>query len=127
MVGPGQAPRRGILGRGVRGIAHAVAVVAGSILLTLLFFMTPILYTLEVLEGHPWVYRLVAYNPLTPFTSAYQQAVFFGSWPAPALWLHMVAVSAAVWGLGAWIFFPAVSIWFGSSSSANPRTSSRLE
>lgn len=73
-------------------------------LLTLLFFMTPILYTLEVLEGHPWVYRLVANNPITPFIRSYQQAVFAGDWPATGLWLEMLAVSLIVWALGAWIF-----------------------
>lgn len=73
-------------------------------LLTLLFFMTPILYTLEVLKGHPFIYWLVANNPLTPFIRAYQQAVFAGSWPPATLWLQMVLISAAVWSLGAWIF-----------------------
>jgi homopolymeric O-antigen transport system permease protein len=73
-------------------------------LLTLLFFMTPILYTVEVLKGHPAIYWVVVNNPLTPFTRAYQQAVFAGSWPALGLWLHMLAISAVVWGLGAWIF-----------------------
>ena len=66
--------------------------------------MTPILYTLEVLEGHPWVYRLVANNPITPFIRSYQQAVFAGDWPATGLWLEMLAVSLIVWALGAWIF-----------------------
>ncbi len=73
-------------------------------LLTLLFFMTPILYTLKPLEPHRLVHWAVANNPLTPFILSYQQAIFFGHWPTPGLWLKMLVVSAVVWSLGAWIF-----------------------
>lgn len=73
-------------------------------LLTLLFFMTPILYTLRVLEGHPLVYRAVAYNPFTPFIRSYQEAIFYGRWPEAGLWVAMVAVSLGTWALGAWVF-----------------------
>lgn len=73
-------------------------------LLTLLFFMTPILYTLKALEGHPRVLWVVAHNPLTPFIRSYQEAVFYGRWPASELWLEMTLVSLAVWAAGAWIF-----------------------
>ncbi len=73
-------------------------------LLTLLFFMTPILYTLKVLESHPLVYWVVAHNPITPFIRSYQQAVFYGRWPEPGLWLEMLVVGVAVWAIGAWVF-----------------------
>ncbi len=73
-------------------------------LLTLLFFMTPILYTLTVLESHRLVHWVVAHNPITPFIRCYQQAVFYGRWPAPGLWLEMLVVSAVAWALGAWVF-----------------------
>ncbi len=73
-------------------------------LLTLLFFMTPILYTLENLEDHRLVYWAVANNPLTPFIRSYQEAIFFGRWPGLGLWIEMVIVGALIWGLGAWLF-----------------------
>ncbi len=73
-------------------------------LLTLLFFMTPILYTLKVLEPHPLVHRVVAFNPITPFIRSYQQAIFYGTWPEMGLWLAMAGVSALIWALGAWLF-----------------------
>ncbi len=73
-------------------------------LLTLLFFMTPILYTLKALEGHRLVHWLVAHNPFTPFVRSYQAAIFHGHWPAPSLWLEMVVVSLLFWAIGAWIF-----------------------
>ncbi len=73
-------------------------------LLTLLFFMTPILYTLKDLEGHRLVHWAVANNPITPFIRSYQEAVFFGRWPSLGLWLEMIIVSAVVWAIGAWLF-----------------------
>lgn len=75
-----------------------------SNLLTLLFFMTPILYTLNTLKGYPWVYRLVALNPMTPFTEAYQALLFEGRIPELSSWLIMLGVGLAVWSVGAWIF-----------------------
>ena len=75
-----------------------------SNLLTLLFFMTPILYTLNVLEEHAVIYWVVAHNPVTPYIRAYQEAIFYGRWPASELWIQMILVSLAVWAAGAWIF-----------------------
>ncbi|MEL7061671.1 MAG: ABC transporter permease [Acidobacteriota bacterium] len=72
--------------------------------LTLLFFLTPILYTLRTLEPFPWVHAAVAWNPLTPFVTVYQEIVFYGRWPSPELWLLMVAVSLVLWILGTWLF-----------------------
>ncbi len=73
-------------------------------LLTLLFFMTPILYTLKDLEDHRLVHWTVAHNPITPFIRSYQEAIFFGRWPELGLWLEMIVVGAVVWALGAWLF-----------------------
>ena len=73
-------------------------------LLTLLFFMTPILYTAERLEDYPLVHGVVAANPFTPFIEAYQQTVFFGQVPPASAWLHMSLVSLVSWALGAWLF-----------------------
>jgi homopolymeric O-antigen transport system permease protein len=73
-------------------------------LLTLLFFITPILYSLESLAGRPLFWWLVRANPFTPFALAYQQTLFFGRVPAGSLWLQMAFVSLLAWGLGAGIF-----------------------
>lgn len=75
-----------------------------SNLLTLLFFMTPILYTVERLAEFPLVRAVVAANPFTPFTQAYQQTVFFGEVPGPGRWLAMLAISLGVWAAGAGLF-----------------------
>lgn len=72
-------------------------------LLTLLFFLTPILYTLEAIPYRPL--RIFAQlNPITPYTQAYQQALFFDHWPAPTLWIQMAVVSWICWWLGSWLF-----------------------
>lgn len=73
-------------------------------LLTLLFFLTPILYTIETLEPFPPVYWLVKLNPLTPFLEGYQETLFYGRVPGAGDWLAMIAVAAVVWTAGAWVF-----------------------
>lgn len=73
-------------------------------LLTLLFFMTPILYTMDRLKDLPVVRAVVASNPMTPFIVACQETVFFGRVPDGGLWLRMTAISLVTWALGAWLF-----------------------
>jgi len=73
-------------------------------LLTLLFFMTPILYSLKMLAEHPSIQKLVSYNPLMFYTHAYQQSLFYDQAPEPRLWLGMLLISAVSWGAGTWVF-----------------------
>jgi ABC-type polysaccharide/polyol phosphate export permease len=75
-----------------------------SNLLTLVFFLTPILYPLSTLEAYPALWWLVRLNPFTPFTLAYQQTLFFGVVPDAELWVQMVAVAALSWIAGSWLF-----------------------
>jgi ABC-2 type transport system permease protein/lipopolysaccharide transport system permease protein len=72
-------------------------------ILTLLFFLTPILYPLEAVEL-PLLRTVVQLSPTTSFTLAYQQALFYGHFPAPELWLQMSIVAVVGWGLGALVF-----------------------
>jgi lipopolysaccharide transport system permease protein len=71
--------------------------------LTLLFFLTPVLFPLSAVTI-PLLRRLVQLNPATPFTLAYQEALFAGRFPPAALWLEMAAVAAVAWLVGCWIF-----------------------
>lgn len=73
-------------------------------LLTLLFFMTPILYSLKMLDQHPSIQKVVSYNPLVFFTRAYQQSLFYDQTPEMGLWLGMLVTSAICWGAGTWLF-----------------------
>jgi len=72
-------------------------------LLTLGFFLTPILYPMEAIAipSLRWVVRL---SPVTPFTLAYQQALFEGRFPAAPLWWQMAAVALVAWAAGTVIF-----------------------
>lgn len=72
--------------------------------LTVLFFTTPILYTLDMIGGHPALVRLVAWNPMSPHIRAYQAVLFHGTVPGPALWLAMVVTSLLAWTAGTWLF-----------------------
>ncbi len=71
--------------------------------LSLLFFLTPILYPIEAIPFRPLV-ALVKANPFTPFTLAYQQLLFAGEVPAPGLWLHMAGAAVLAWVVGASLF-----------------------
>ena len=72
-------------------------------LLTLLFFLTPILYPLEAVTLRPlwWLVRL---NPFTPYALAYQQTLFYGVVPDAELWAQMVLVALVSWTAGTWLF-----------------------
>lgn len=73
-------------------------------LLTLLFFMTPILYTLDLVRKFPKILPVVEYNPFTPAILACQEALFFGRSPSVGLWLQLLVTSAVFWFAGCWLF-----------------------
>lgn len=75
-----------------------------SNLLTLLFFLTPVLYPIDSLRGFPVLFWLIRLNPLTPFTLAYQETLFYGRVPEPMLWVQMALVSLCFWAVGAGLF-----------------------
>jgi lipopolysaccharide transport system permease protein len=72
--------------------------------LTLLFYLTPILYSTKMLDSLPWIGQVVKFNPLTPFALSYQQVLFFDQLPLAGQWLGMALVSLACWTLGAGLF-----------------------
>lgn len=73
-------------------------------LLTLLFFLTPILYPLEAVSV-PALRALIRWgNPFTPFTLALQDLLFRGVMPAPAVWAHMAAAGALGWAVGTFFY-----------------------
>jgi lipopolysaccharide transport system permease protein len=73
-------------------------------LLTLLFFLTPVLYPLDSIRHIPLVWWVVRLNPFTPFILAYQQALFYGTFPDAMLWTQMALVALAFWVFGAGLF-----------------------
>ena len=74
-----------------------------SNLLTLGFFLTPILYSIDAVP-HPALRALILWNPLTPFVLAYQDVLFRGRAPDSTVWIGMVVASVLSWSIGAWVF-----------------------
>ena len=72
-------------------------------LLTLLFFTTPVIYSLDGIESDA-LRTLVQLNPFTPFVVAFQDTVFYGRLPSLGTWGHMTLVAVICWLLGSWIF-----------------------
>jgi lipopolysaccharide transport system permease protein len=74
-----------------------------SNVLTLLFFLTPILYPLEAVPFAPLA-AVVKLNPFTPFTLAYQELLFVGELPGWSVWAQMVVVAVVAWWGGSRLF-----------------------
>ncbi|MYA08199.1 MAG: ABC transporter permease [Holophagales bacterium] len=71
-------------------------------LLVLAFFLAPIIYTLSDLP--PQFARVVQLNPMTSFTTATQDLLFFGRLPELHVWAIMAAIAAVSWVVGAGLF-----------------------
>jgi ABC-type polysaccharide/polyol phosphate export permease len=73
-------------------------------LLNLLFFSTPIIYSLDGLAVPPLLGRVLRLNPLAAVVEVYRDLAFTGTVPELRLWLVALAAGLAVWLLGALIF-----------------------
>jgi ABC-2 type transport system permease protein/lipopolysaccharide transport system permease protein len=73
-------------------------------LLTLLFFLTPILYPLDSIAAVRPLRLLVAANPVTPFIRLHQELLFFGRLPGVSLWLQAAGLALLAWAIGTWLF-----------------------
>jgi ABC-type polysaccharide/polyol phosphate export permease len=73
-------------------------------LLNLLFFASPIIYSLEGLQVPTGFRRLLLLNPLAPLIQVYRDVVFAGEVSAPSVWAAALLVGVLAWWLGTWIF-----------------------
>jgi len=73
-------------------------------LLNLLFFSSPIIYSLEGLQVPVMLHRVLILNPLASLVTVYRDAVFVGRVSPPQLWLTALAVGVVSWWLGTWVF-----------------------
>lgn len=73
-------------------------------LLNLLFFSSPIIYSLDGLDVPPWLERVLRLNPLGSLVELYRDVAFTGRAPEARLWLTAMIVGAAGWALGALVF-----------------------
>jgi teichoic acid transport system permease protein len=73
-------------------------------LLNLLFFSSPIIYSLEGLQVPVVLHRVLTLNPLASLVTLYRDAVFAGRVSSPQLWLIAFAVGIVSWWLGTRVF-----------------------
>jgi lipopolysaccharide transport system permease protein len=87
------------LGVYVRDVEHVVAIV-----LQVLFFMTPIFYSLDSLKNLPGFFRVVIHaNPLAPMVESARGVLLWGAWPDWGWFLIALAFSGLTLQLGyAW-------------------------
>jgi ABC-type polysaccharide/polyol phosphate export permease len=72
-------------------------------LLTILFFGSPIIYTLHGLESTT-LRSVLRLNPLAVEVEVYRALAFEGRVPSPLEWAVAVAVAVAAWAVGAAVF-----------------------
>jgi ABC-type polysaccharide/polyol phosphate export permease len=73
-------------------------------LLNLLFFASPIIYSLEGLELPDALRRVLVLNPLASLVRVYRDVVFSGGVSAAVVWLTALAVGAVSLWLGTLVF-----------------------
>jgi ABC-type polysaccharide/polyol phosphate export permease len=72
-------------------------------LLQLGFFITPIIYSIGIIEWRP-AQALLRLNPMTPFVIAYQDVIYHGRLPALSDSFLMIAYALASIALGFTVF-----------------------
>jgi lipopolysaccharide transport system permease protein len=73
-------------------------------LLNLLFFCSPIIYSLEGLQVPVALRRILVLNPMGSLVTIYRDVVFTGRVPSPITWVTAIMVGVISWWLGTWVF-----------------------
>jgi ABC-type polysaccharide/polyol phosphate export permease len=73
-----------------------------EILLAALFWATPIVYPITIVESEP-LRAILQFMPMSPFITAYHDIFFYGRWPDPLTWLLAGTYAAAAAGSGLWL------------------------
>ncbi len=80
----------------LRDVRHLV-----DIAITILFWMTPIVYELKDVPER--VRLLILLSPMSPYVVAYHQIFFYRQWPDAGVWITTIGYAAAALGLGLWL------------------------
>ena len=80
----------------LRDVRHLV-----EIAITILFWMTPIVYQLKELSES--LRSVLLLSPMSPYVAAYQQIFFYREWPDAAIWITTITYAAAALTLGFWL------------------------
>jgi lipopolysaccharide transport system permease protein len=96
----------------VTGVALGVAALAVHFrdlkdilhnLLTLIFFLVPIIYPLDAIPLS-FLRQVVKANPVTPLVELYRDLMLLGRLPGPRVWLAAAVVAVVCWLIGSTIF-----------------------
>lgn len=71
--------------------------------LQLLFFVTPILYSVDQVPV-PLLREALSWNPVAPFFRTWQDLAFHGVFPPFSRWALLAALAAGAWLVGTWTF-----------------------
>ncbi len=71
--------------------------------LNLLFFASPIIYTLDGIQ-QAWLRRGLRLNPLASLVEVYRDLAFAGTVPHPEAWATALGVGLVAWLAGSWLF-----------------------
>lgn len=77
-----------------------------AIILMAWFYITPIIYTLDLLPAN--LQRLLLLNPMTPLVELFRSLVFYGNLPTLQSWLVSIGVALGTFLLG-WLVFTSKS------------------
>jgi ABC-type polysaccharide/polyol phosphate export permease len=94
-------------------IGVALAIAAGTVFfrdirhlleiaLSLLFWLTPIIYELSLVPGR--FAAIVQWGPMAPFILAYQHMFYYRQWPGPEQWIGAVVYAIVAFTAGSFIF-----------------------
>jgi lipopolysaccharide transport system permease protein len=72
-----------------------------DVAISLLFWTTPVLYTLHDMSGR--MAQLILLSPMSPFVTAYHNIFYDQVWPAPAVWTIAVAYTGTALAMGLWL------------------------
>ncbi len=80
-----------------------------DVLISLWFFLTPIIYNLDAVFISPWGQRLVYWlNPMASIVTLFRHMFYTGYWDAPSFVLRTSVASVMVMIVG-WLFFLSLS------------------
>jgi len=82
-----------------RDLAHII-----QIGLTALFYMTPIVYPLDLISGSPLLATVIKLNPIYYFVELFHVILYQAQVPGIFLWLTCLGLMAFSFTLGFWVF-----------------------
>ncbi len=75
-----------------------------GVFLTVLMYLTPIIYPLSLLDGHQFILKVVTLNPITQFVEYFRNLIMYGTTPTLESNLICIGYSALMFIIGSLVF-----------------------